>query len=241
MLRTVKIASKEFRISALVAAAALVLTGCSTGDSESSDGASSASQSSALWVLNAAFGSIADVGEDFTIELVNVQSVVNQFTDRPERRSDYPLTSDFIDHWSGEFGDIAPNASLTFIGGDESAREAIAFVISEPVFDATKSSLSLKAQLLDTSAPFTPGNIRDISLFIDDGCPDFDMSLACMPPLPQQQPGYVPPPLPAPSPLPANTYTGPYSCQWMCPPPLTPNPSQQTPPNCNIMFGCGNA
>lgn len=216
---------------------AVLVTLVATGCSSSTEPAASANESSSLWTLSAPLGSLTETDNGYALELVSVQPDVNQFTDRPARESSYVPTEQFLRQWSDEFAGAAPNAALTFVGAAEYARESIAFEISAPVFES--GVLTLEAVPLDKDITITPGQIRDISLLIDDGCDPFDSSLACMPPLPNQQPSAQPSVAPAPaySPPPASSYTGPYACAWICPPqPTSPGPFTQ--PNCNIMFGC---
>lgn len=110
-----------------------------------------ADESSSLWTVTASGGTLAGVGADsgdeqLLLTLFDVPTYLTQFDDRPARDAFTISTSDFVDRWAGWFGDVPPNATLTFLRPESVVPQTVVLELDDPFYDEDAHLLAFAAR-----------------------------------------------------------------------------------------------
>lgn len=169
---------RPFRSSVILALAgtALALAACG-GDERVASGESGdtpPAEATSLWVVTAGAGTTSGPDESLIVTLTDVDDHVTQFTDRPMRAADTRATEEFAQRWAEWFGDIAPNAALTFLTTDAATPQAIVLEVDAPSYDPAVGTLTFTAERIPSRATTepavpTPTEFASASLLLDDG------------------------------------------------------------------------
>ncbi len=139
----------------LLVTCVILVAGCS-GDSGEGD-ADSASWLGVLTADGAEF-------DGWTLRLEGVDQDVLLFTDRPERRVAHARIDAFIGGWVEEFGDVQPNAVLSWAGPEEAGEVVIE--LDEPALEG--EMLSFSTEPLDPNVEPPDNAVITITLFVDN-------------------------------------------------------------------------
>lgn len=110
-----------------------------------------------------------------TITLENVSPFVTQFSERPFRKASQMPIQDLVNLWSNKNSDSfamnPPNADIAYQLGEGKDPQNYAVVLTNPVYDADKKTLTYQIKALEGGAALPDSaKISHVSLFIDDVC-----------------------------------------------------------------------
>lgn len=162
------------RARCFLAAAAMVVAGCSSTDSSAEPtGEPAADEATAevSWLASQTSdsGRIERTdGEATLLVLVDVDLHTIGFSDRPERLTDVVDTATYIDRWDEMFADSAPNGVLVEHRPDGEA-DSLVVVLSRPVLDTTSRTLTYDIEVLADEAH--PDSVRGLTGDVHDEAP----------------------------------------------------------------------
>ncbi len=173
-------------VFAVVGFLGMVCSGCSSG-SGSSTPSNLSTRVNVLVAENGILTPIVQGGEaetlsatdqswEYTLTLENVSDEVLWYTDRPGRESGTETVQNYIDLWSGMYGEVSPNAVLDGYMKGEISNDGLFLMLEKPVYDSKTDCLTFQVTLLgstmDDKHPDIPLNIDDIKITVLDNSPE---------------------------------------------------------------------
>jgi hypothetical protein len=143
-----------------------------------------ATSTSYLFSIPAVSGSlIGPNDQQLTLTLAGTRNYLTRFTDRPLREAFVVANVDWQRRFPGYFGDVPPNAVLTYTPPGSSLPVSIVLTIAKPKWNASNNTWTFVAtrirkktdDLPDTTVHITPPYIANptsfghATLFVDDG------------------------------------------------------------------------